>query len=425
MKRVLGVSAVALALLFGGAGARAQQIVGTGVQTFSPALAVSSGGKMLAAWFAGPGPCIYAGACDTNWTGSEVAVAAGTTRSGFGRPMVVSRDGGDEDGGVQVAESRGGVGYVAWEEPQGTRAEIVTVRRGLASPVKKFLPRDVNQIELLSSADGQVGAVWSQYGHGDPVIRYGLLDRTGRISRVVTILRTSPSTGGDVAYSLGVRGQLAAAWTAGRATRMTTCDPSHGCAAAQTVVVGAALGVAVALSKDGTVTVAAAAGPGGVGVFAATEHFGGHLSKAVGLGAGAEWPTAVAVGSSGALLMFEPGPVPYSRLAWSMLGPGGFSSPVLVRDPDTLYTASLAGNADGQFAAAWIDSVRPSGPDSVRIALGDERGFGRPRTVVPGNDSVNGTPSINLGIDGAGNAVVLWNRWCSGPCGMFADVVRR
>jgi hypothetical protein len=339
--------------------------------------------------------------------------------------MIVSRDGGDEDGGVQVAESRAGVGYVAWEEPQGTRAEIVTVRRGFASPVKAFLPKDVNQVQLLSSAGGQVAAVWSQYGHGDPVIRYGLLDRTGRISRVVTILQTGPSTGADVAYSLGVHGQLAAAWTTGRATRMTTCDPSHGCAAAQTVVVGAALGAAVALSKDGTVTVAAAAGPGGAGVFAATEHFGGHLTKAVGLGAGGEWPTAAPVGASGALLMFEPGPVPYSSLAWSMLGPGGFSSPVLLHDPDTLYTASVAGNVAGQFAAAWIDSVRPSGPASLRLALGDERGFGRSRTIVPANGSVNPTPAINLGIDGAGDAVVLWNRWCSGPCGMFANVVRR
>jgi hypothetical protein len=304
------------------------------------------------------------------------------------------------------------------------------VRRGVVSPAKVFLPKDVNQVQLLSSPSGQVAAVWSQYGHGDPVIRYALLARTGRISRVVTVLHTNSSFGEDVAYSLGARGRLAAAWTAGSRAEMTTCDPAHGCAAAQSVVsVGAYGSVAVALSEDGTVTIVAGGGPGGAGVFAATERFGGRLARAIRLDVGGRQPTAAAVGSSGALVMFEPGPVPYTTLAWSQLGPNGFSSPVTLHDPDTLDTAALAGNLRGQFAAAWIDSVRPSGPDSLRLALGAGSAFGSPLTIVPVSGGVNGVAPA-IGIDGAGNAVVLWNRWCAtgrsyGACGMFADVVRR
>jgi hypothetical protein len=70
MKKLGRALVVGLALLLPGAAVQAQQLVSSAAQTFSPKLAVSSDGGMVAAWFQGPGPCLTSYACDLSWTGA-------------------------------------------------------------------------------------------------------------------------------------------------------------------------------------------------------------------------------------------------------------------------------------------------------------------------------------------------------------------
>jgi hypothetical protein len=87
----------------------------------------------------------------------------------------------------------------------------------------------------------------------------------------------------------------------------------------------------------------------------------------------------------------------------------------------------VAGNPEGDLALGWFDAPVGEITDSsysIHAAVGTTGALGAPATIVPTADHVAGN-QLAGGIDGHGNALIVWNKAgydYSGTYGVFARI---
>jgi len=133
-------------------------------------------------------------------------------------------------------------------------------------------------------------------------------------------------------------------------------------------------------------------------------------------------PVATAAGRAGAVALFNVGDLPIDTIAWSTLARRGarFMPAAAVPDNETLNAPVLAANLAGTFAVAWLDNSRAvNARSTLHATIGTASGLAPPQAIATGHEQ---PAEFAAGIDGRGNAVVLWNDYASsgGGRGLFA-----
>lgn len=422
------------------------------IHTSAPQLDLAPDGTAIAAWYEGRPPVVRAGALEPSAPiGIKVVVDLGSVTNGFGRPLVLSGNGNGTFDGLKVAASGPRLAFVAWSDAGRSVVNIAVLRDGRPSTVHTL--HDATPAALTAVGGGRVAVVWNQYGHGFPVLQYALMDEAGHLGPAATIVHFTGRDSAKTQISINDRGELVAAWgqtnaidylkrgTPFTAARLfaSVCEPAGQCTGRREVTVArtrvACIDPAVALSQDGTVTVVAAANdpaPRGcaksIGVWGGVARRGQTLAATSLIAPAGDQPVAAPAGHKGALAIFNPGGIPHTTLAWSTLTTDGrFSTPAAVKDSHTINAPVLAANTSGQFVAAWTHAFGfANAPMSLRAASGRGQSFGAPHTIVPARGNAN---TFAAGIDGRGDALVLWNTFheggaANGPSGMYASILR-
>jgi hypothetical protein len=408
---------------------------------------LSSSGGEIAGWYGGPLIPTSAGAAVASPSagraslscgpgGEKVVADLGRVGHGFGRPVVLSRNGTGGEGLLRVAISGAGVGYAAWLTPN-CEWKIVTFHAGRHSRPRRLLPSGAQLQGLFSGGRGPVVALWDEFpAHGRPSIRYARLDRAGRLERVHTVADVHHDDSYPEA-AVNDRGQLAVAWTRGGATPgqnqaalVVVCTPSRRCSRPRARTLGgtrpAYENIAVSISDDGTVALVAAGHPNDgqgeakqLGVWAAVGARGAPLGPMRRLAPAGDFPLAVADGRGGALTAFSHSG---RALAWARLAPGHrrFRRPALV-SRSSIYEPALAANLEGRFIVVWNRPSRNHNPSYALLATEGRGGhLEASRLVAPASDNVD-PAGFSAGIDGRGEAIVLWQDFSSqGTGGLFA-----
>ena len=427
-------------------------LVASSQYAFSPALAVGEDGEAVAGWFGGTPPRIVAGTARAGavrvakWTGATIVVDRGTVAGGFNLPVALSRHGSDQPDGLHVALSGSGVAYAAWSEfPSGAWMVATAPRDGVFSTPRRLLPDGGQLVTLAAGRAGAVLAVWGEFAplrlHEHASLDYARLGSDGRLGRTVVLSNLQGDDSAQIAVSVNDDGALAAAWVRGAIVsgpmpgppnrlRVVVCTAAGHCTLTPSVALFPQspeyLNVAVALADDGTVSVLADDGPHAPSVQAAVSRNGSAFSPAQQLASPASAPVATADGRNGALAVLTGQIGGFARgLVWSLLPATGarFAKARAVGDPNAIYSPVLAANLAGQFVIAWNDQAGTNANaaySSVAAATGSGQRLSRPAVIAPSDVAAQ---TIKTGIDGAGNAIVIWNKWVGHePRGVFAAV---
>jgi hypothetical protein len=426
----------------GAAWSTPRALVPSSQYAFSPALAVGEDGEAIAGWFGGTPPQVVMGAARAvavraaKWTGSTVVVDRGTVVGGFKLPVVLSRHGTDQPNGLHVALSGPGVAYAAWSEFPGAWMVATAPPNGEFSAPRPLLPAGGQLIALASGTAGPVLAVWAEFPplrlHQHGSLDYARLGPGGQLGRTVMLSSLQGDDSAQTAVAVNDRGALVAAWVRGvgspaSVVRAVLCTATGRCAVTPSVESfrTAPFNVAVALAGDGTASVVSDVGING-GVLAEASRDGGPFSLAQRLASTGSAPVATADGLDGALAVFTGQIGGFARgLVWSLLPATGtrFAKARAVGDPNAIYSPVLAANLAGQFVIAWNDQAGTNANaaySSVAAATGSGQRLSRPAVIAPSDVAAQ---TIKTGIDGAGNAIVIWNKWVGHePRGVFAAV---
>ncbi len=402
---------------------------------FDPQLAVAEDGQTLAAWFGGPPPPLPCAGMvcppTASWSGSEVVLDQGSVDGGFGEPVVLSTHGSDGPEGLQLAISGTGVAYAAWEEKSG-QWMISSASAGVSfiNP-HKLLAGDNQLLSLLRSPAGPVAAVWRG---ASSILHYALLRPEGTLGRTITVGRWNDSAGGTP-FALNDRGEFAALGIVGQVEEGTVppaplvhiCNAVGRCSRPHELRIGhipakADENNAIALSNDGTVTVLAAfsklpkhpAANTPLGLWAAVRRPGKHWSIPQELSRAGDEPLAVADGEDSAMVLFDHFWTPHLRFLGNQLETSTLPSigthltqPTVVRGLDAPEPPALVANTSGTYLIAGIPRESGSaGQRSIVAVRGSAGGSGAAHLVISGEVSGNPPPA---GIDGNGDAVVLWD----------------
>lgn len=407
---------------------------------FSPVLAVDASGRAVAAWFGGTPPRVSAGggaARVAATSGVTIVAVLGSARGGFGTPLVIGGNGIDVEGDIQAATSGRGEAYVAWES--GSGAEIATAAGDrFGAPRGLALPDDGQLLQLVSGLSGPVFAVWYGYHvRSAPALEYAPLTAAGTLGRTITVAHLgSPSS--NIEFAVNDHGAVAASWVNGEQgldpshpnafprVRAELCSPRGRCVAPQTLSLGPRAhqyeNTATTISDDGTATVVAGGQTeklidgvpweiGPHGLWGAVSRHGARFQPTGEISSTGDHPVAVARGRSGATTMFNVGLPPIDTFADATIGSSGshFMAPTVVPDHETINAPALASDLAGTTVAAWLDSPRgvTNAGDSVHAAIGRSGSLGAPETVAAAASSTVGG-LLTSGIDGRGNAIVLW-----------------
>lgn len=451
-------------------------LVPPGSYTFAPRIAVAEDGQMIAGWFAGAR--LRTCACGEmrlephthrktpatpraqRPSGTRVVVDPGSLPDGFQKPIVLSDDGTDGQGGLQVAVSGSHTAYAAWTEARRGWRIVALHGRRIARPV--WLPHTAQLEALLSPPRGPVLAVWAQF---PPPHRWSLdyapLTASGRLGKTVKIAAIGSHDSAENDFALNARGDLAVVWTRSgsppqpqSSTMLVICEPGGGCSKPRALEPPTALpkyeDPAVAVGSDGSVTALIAGHDSGraavekvdgrVRILPGAEtNFGlwgdtfasapttPEVSEVSALGAS---PVAAAYGQSGTAVAFqvrEP-QRPAVGLAIALRSDAGtsFQAPKTLSGEGAPNPPVLAGNANGGLLAVW-DQQYGSGASERQALRAVSASGGRFGAVesVPGTSRAATGSAPAAGLDGRGQAIVLWDRSeCRvGPtCGMFASL---
>ena len=415
----------------------------------SSSLVVNQSGRAVAAWFsgrpqkvsAGSGGLVPARAFAAH--GVKVFADVGSARRGFGAPVVVATNGDDEQGDVHAAVSGSGVAYVAWDgdSPVGWRIAVADGGR-FSAPRSLGLPGGAQLIELASADSGPVDAVWIRYHvHAAPALYYATLRSDGSLGRTITVAHLgSPLT--QIEFALDDRGAVVASWVLGpqglnparpRAltrVRAVLCTGGGSCGSPQTLPLGPVrpqlVNTATTLSDNGTATVLAGGEEEAVldggnvpteigphGLWAAISRDGDRFRATPEISPTGNFPLAAAAGTGGAVAIFNVGAPPIDTIAWSGLtnAAAGFTPAQEIPDHETISYQALAANRAGAFVAAWLDNDRSADArNSLHAAIGSSGRLQAPQTIAPTADPP-AQESLAAGIDGHGNAIVLWSEY--------------
>ena len=111
-------------------------------------------------------------------------------------------------------------------------------------------------------------------------------------------------------------------------------------------------------------------------------------------------------------------------LAWSRLTAHGFTAPRVLDHTQAGPGLVATGNREGDIALAWFDAPVGEVTDSsysIHASLGATGSLGTPTTIVPGTEHVAGG-QLAGGIDGHGDAIVVWNKFNAQTAGVFATI---
>jgi endoglucanase len=418
---------------------------------FDSQLAVAADGRTLAGWFGGTPPPLPCGgmvcAPAPPWSGSEVVLDPGTVDGGFGSPVVVSAHGSDGPEGLQVAISGAGVAYAAWEQRRGAWMISNAGPGGSFGSPHTLLPSDDQLWRLVGSPAGPVAAVW--FGRSS-LLRYALLRPDGTLGRAVTVGRWNGPIEGTP-FALNDHGEFAAVDIVGQEEEGTVppaplvhvCNAAGRCSRPHELHFGHVPAKAdetdtIALSDDGTVTVLAAfsalpkhpAANTPLGLWAAVRRPGKRWSAPQELSRAGEEPLAVADGEGSAMVLFDHFWTPRlhflgNRLETSTLPATGtrLTRPTVVPGLEAPEPSTLVANTSGDYLIVGMPRRSDSAGNASIVAVsGSAGGLGAAHLVVSGE--VSGHP-VPAGIDGNGDAVVLWDEaGGSGPHGVFTATQR-
>jgi hypothetical protein len=422
---------------------------------FAPTLAVNEGGRAVAAWFSGSPPRVTASAiaagtssgpstgsaaapsAHTAFAGIRIMAALGTAGGGVGRPVTIGRNGDDEQGGVMSAMSGAGVGYVTWQEADHWDLAVARGARFAAARALS-LPAGAQVIALASGRSGPVDVVWIRFGvHGAPGLYAAPLTGTGAIGHTLTVADLG-SLASDIEVVLNDSGALAATWVNGEqgldprkpalypAVRAVLCPADSRCRAVQTLRLGPRahqfVNTAITLSDNDTATIL----DGGVtevlhggepveigphGLWGAVSRHGRPFRLTPEISPTGNFPVASASGRGGAVAMFNVGVAPIDTLAYASLRARGarFTASTVLPDHETINQPVVASNLAGNTVGAWFDSPREvtNAQDSIHAVLGPATHLSAPATVAPPSSDV-APDLLAAGIDGRGNAIILW-----------------
>jgi hypothetical protein len=409
---------------------------------FESRLAVTESGEAVAGWLGGSPPRVVHGsrsaraARRAGWTGESVVVDRGTLAGGFEPPTVLEAN---TWAALSVAVSGSGVVYAAWSQLNDGAMMLATAAPGQPFSVQRLpIPRRSNLLGLLQSPADPVAVVWLTYRKTAalplPILNYALLRADGTLGRVVTVGLMSPVAEG-IPFALNDHGAFAAVGftpeergSPSPRPLIAVCDAAGRCTPPTRLNLGRT-GVrsygeyAVALSDDGTVSVLAGFNQGSTphGLFSAVRR-PGRRWIAAGLSDGGNFPVAAAHGPEGAVGVFqdELGGV-LGALDCSLLPAAGarFAEPTVIAGSTSPYRPVLAGASNGNFVIAWFSpATSPLLANSQLIAaVGSAAQLGRAQIAAPADVAAD---TIEAGIDGAGDAIVMWSDWIeNGPKGVF------
>jgi hypothetical protein len=163
---VVGANAAAV----GGGWGAATALAPLSEQTFAQKLAVSGAGRVVAAWFAGPGPPISFGGPIPRvrkWTGTEVVADIGTVRHGFGPAVALAGNGDDLADDLKLAVSGSGEAFVLWHPVSGRSWWMIAAARDgrFGKPRPLGLGRYV-YLRFAFGLDGPVDVFWYRLNSG-------------------------------------------------------------------------------------------------------------------------------------------------------------------------------------------------------------------------------------------------------------------
>jgi hypothetical protein len=361
-----------------------------------------------------------------------VVVDRGTTTGRFGPPVVLARHA-NPDPGLSLAVSGSGVTYAAWNPlppgaapspsglPSGPWMIAVAPRNGDFSKPRNLLPAGGELLDLASGPAGQVLAVWEKVDrsrlHGS--LDSALLGSNGQRGRTVQISKLQIDDS-QPEIAVNDEGAIAAAWTRGETNggapglprvpdrlRFVLCTPAGQCTLRPSVEVFRedrwAPFVTVDLTDDGTVCLLIHTGNGGA-LTAIVSRGGRAFSHAQTIAPEAGFQTATVVGRNGVLTVF-PGPVVDNELSgwlrWSLLAPNStrFGKSHVIKNATGNFPPQLAANLAGRFV---ITFGAKRGDDRL-AATGSDRGLSHHYLTV------SKAWALVPGIDGTGNAIVVWN----------------
>ena len=422
---------------------------------YYPQLAVTANGEAIAGWFSGEPPGLVGGGtaqADRARTaasiGGPVVVDRGSVTGGFEAPVVLSSHGSAD---VRVAVSGSGVAYAVWSEVPGEAVMVATASPGQPfSAPHPLLPPNTKLLGLVQSTDGPVAAAWVTSNPSSltsRVLHYALLDANGDLGRTVTV-GPMRLVGPGVSVALNDHGTFAAVGVTqfpvavplagAQPSRpvVAVCDAAGQCSQ-QVLMLGRVpvtddMQDAVALSDDGTVAVLAAYGgalvkPGqsrSLGLWAEVRRPNGHWLRAqeVSRTAATNPLLATADGRHEDLTVFtNEANGMETGLEWSRLPTSEtrFAKAHVVGGPRASTEPTVAADGAGNFVIAWrSDTTIPQ----VAVATGEGDRVAGVRLIAPDSQIPF---EVDTGIDGGGDALVIWSGWRENrPQGVFAAFYR-
>jgi hypothetical protein len=368
-----------------------------------------------------------------------VQVATGTFASGFAPAVQLTSGPSGSLTNLRATVSSSNVGYVSWEQMPGTTLRVGVICNGTVAVPDRQLRADAVPLALFPLSGGRAALVFDQYGHGTPLLDYGVLSPKGMLGRVATIAHPGTHDTAATELSVNARAELIAAWVHSDLSALSgssrssptyktaelmlaVCKPALHCAAPEGVQLGNAKPVcinpAVAIAPDGSTTViAAASGFDGtgcdvpLGVWAAVTHGAPRAMRRI--EANGDFPVAEPVGSAGTVVALNPGRARGNSFGWSIVsGTGSATSRATLLDRGGWWNTGqtpLSSANNGWYLLAWTHaSANPhNNPNlSLRAAVGHD-GRVQPAAVVLG---VKTHIATHLGAtDGRGDAIILYS----------------
>ena len=386
------------------------------------------------------GPGVPAGRTATTSkppTTQSVQVATGTFASGFAPSVQLTTGPSGSLTNLQATVSSPNVGYVTWEQMPGPTLRIGVICNGTVAVHDRQLRADAVPLALFPLSGGRAALVFDQYGHGTPLLDYGVLSPKGILGRVVTIAHPGSADTAATELSVNARGELIAAWVHNdlialpgsspssptyktAQLMLAVCRPALHCSAPESVQLANAKPVcinpAVAIAPDGSTTVIAAAT--GIdatgcdiplGVWAAVTHSTPRTMRRI--EANGDFPVAEPVGSAGTIVALNPGRERANSFGWSIVSSTG-SAPLRATLLDrggwwNTGQTPLSPANNGWYLLTWTHANRHNNPNlSLRAAVGHD-GRVQPAAVVLGAKT---HIAAQLGAsDGRGDAIILYS----------------
>ncbi len=326
------------------------------------------------------------------------------------------------------------VGYAVWEGPS-TTLRLGVVCNGRIAVSNRRLATDAVPLALFPLSGGRAAVVFDKYGHGTPLLEYGVLSPDGRIGKIARIAHPGPRDTAATELSVNAGGELIAAWVHDDAASppssarfipaklvVAQCRPALHCRAPETIRLGttkpACINPAVAISPRGVATVIAAAADWDLGcdkplgVWASMTPPGAATVRPMQeIHTQGDWPIAEPTGPAGTAMVFNAGTASSDSFSSSFLPAAGVTHSHTSRlDNDGFWNTGqqlLAPANSGWYVITWSHANRRTNPNiSLNAVVGHDGQLQPPSVAVGPTRHI----SAYLGAtDGHGDAMIMFH----------------